>query len=91
MTDHRNPIWNYFEGSILTWILLVVAIAVLIWLVVRIRAWFRDDSGPAATEYEMLMQFKELRREGNLSEEEYRSIKNELTSRINDSARSDGN
>jgi hypothetical protein len=61
-----------------------VTLAVLIWAGLRIRAWFRDESGPAESHHEMLVQYRELQREGKLTEEEYRSIKRRLAPALGD-------
>ena len=58
-----------------------------IWLIVRIRTRYCDHEDPAAVEQQMLMQMGDLHRQGDLSEEEYRSIKGRLVERIDDSTR----
>jgi hypothetical protein len=60
------------------------ALTVLIWGGLRIRAWFHEESGPAESMHEMLVQYRELQREGKLSEEEYRSIKRRLAPGLGD-------
>jgi hypothetical protein len=50
----------------------------MVWVFYRIRAWYCEDSDTAGSETEMLIRISELRREGDLSEEEYRSIKSRL-------------
>ena len=57
------------------WIGLVVALVVMAVLVYRIRAWYRDGDDPADTADEIARQMQEMHRRGDLSEEEYRSIK----------------
>jgi hypothetical protein len=69
---------RFFEASIFTWVMLIACVGGLAWLVLRIRSWFREDEDPKAHAEEMLLQFGDLRREGHLSEEEYRSIKGQL-------------
>ena len=61
-----------------------VALTVLIWGGLRIRAWFHEQTGPAEPLHEMLVQYRELQREGKLTEEEYRSIKRRLASGLGD-------
>jgi len=60
------------------------------WLIFRIRARFRDRADSTADDQQMLLQLGDLRREGDLSEEEYRSIKGKLTLRTDDPARRTG-
>lgn len=69
-------------------ILLVIAFAA--WAIFRIRARYRDHADSAAAERQMLLQMGELRRGGDLSDEEYRSIKGRLIQRLDDPARRTG-
>ena len=64
-----------------------VVLAISVWLVLRIRARYWGLEDPTAAENEMLLQLSELRREGQLTEEEYRSIKGRLVARIGESLR----
>src|SRR5690606_20382876 len=64
---------------------IVVAFGVLIWIALRIKARFRDDADPAGDPQSMLAHFRELRREGGLSDEEFRSIQCRLMDRIDGS------
>lgn len=74
--------WNVLHESTWTWIGLAFAIVVLVWLVVRIRAWIREDADPAEDAQQMLSEIREMYREGDVSQEEYRSIKRRLTERM---------
>ena len=82
-------VWQFFDRSILQWILLILSISVLIWLMFRVRSWFREDEDRAAENHEMLLQFRDLRRQGDLSEAEYRSIKSQLLRHADKRLRSD--
>ncbi|MEX0702225.1 MAG: hypothetical protein WD069_09025 [Planctomycetales bacterium] len=66
---------------------LAVAIGILIWISLRIKARFRDGADPAGDPQWMLSHFRELQRQGGLSEEEFRSIKGRLMDRIDGSPR----
>lgn len=77
-TFRQSPLWKVLDASLAEWTILIVCVGVLVWLVVRVRSWFREDEDPTASAHEMLLQFRDLRRQGDLSEEEYRSIKNRL-------------
>ena len=66
---------------------LAVVLAISVWLIVRIRARYWGLEDPTAAEGEMLLRLSELRREGQLTEEEYRSIKGRLVARIGESLR----
>jgi hypothetical protein len=56
----------------------MVAVAVAAWMIVRMRSRFREDSGRADDKLELLSQFRELRLQGELSEDEFRLIKSRL-------------
>lgn len=83
----RDALWDKLTGSSWQFVALGVVIVVAVWLIVRVRAWSRDGEDPAAAEHQMLSHLAELRREGNLSEEEYRSIKGRLARKIEGSVR----
>jgi len=68
--------------SMWTWIGLAFALLVLAWAVQRIRAWYREDDDPAGNAREMLSEIREMYVEGDLSEEEFRSIKGRLKERL---------
>lgn len=59
-----------------------VAITVLVWTWYQIRAWYWDGDDPAADAGAFLTALRESAREGDVSEEEYRSIQSRLASRI---------
>ena len=85
-------LWRLMEGSASDWIgfgATLVALLILVWLSFLIRSWLRDDAGPEADSHQMLTQVGDLLREGDLSEEEYRSIKSRLIERLDDSSRGD--
>ena len=56
----------------------VFAVCLGIWSIFQLRAWFREDSGRADDNLKMLTQFRDLHRQGGLSEDEYRLIKSRL-------------
>ena len=66
--------------STTTWgIGIVIAILLLAGGVYLLRAWYRDRDDTADHSDEILEQMRELRAEGDLSDEEFRSIKGRLT------------
>lgn len=79
------------ETAILT-VGVIVAILVGIWLVASIRSRYRGHEDPAAQSQQMLTHMRDLYRQGDLSEEEYRSIKGRLMGldRGEESAKDDG-
>ena len=60
----------------------VLLLALLAWLVWKVRDWWREDANDSGTEHEILAQYRELRLRGELSEEEYRSIKRRMAARM---------
>lgn len=61
-------------------------LVVLIWSVMRFVSSIHDDVDPAESEQDMLNAISELRREGDLTEDEYRSIKSQLMERMTTSS-----
>jgi hypothetical protein len=60
----------------------VATIAVLAVVIYLIRSWLRENDGPAASDHELLGEYLELNRQGELSDEEFRIIKGRMASRI---------
>lgn len=58
---------------------------VLIWSIVRFVSSIHEDVDPAESDQDMLIAISELRRQGDLSEDEYRSIKGQLLARMSTS------
>ncbi|MCA9018498.1 MAG: hypothetical protein KDA74_00005 [Planctomycetaceae bacterium] len=71
--------------SFVTLAALFAVIGIGIVIILRVRTRFRDDSDPAASDRVMLSQLGDLHREGDLTEEEYRSIKGLLIGRLDES------
>lgn len=59
-----------------------LCLVVLIWSIVRFISRVHEDVDPAETDQDMLNTISELRREGDLTEDEYRSIKSQLMGRM---------
>jgi len=57
-------------------------LVVLIWSIVRFISRVHEDVDPAESDQDMLNAISELRREGDLTEDEYRSIKSQLMGRM---------
>jgi hypothetical protein len=74
--------WELLWESAGAWIGLIVAIAALLYVVIRIRAWFREDEGPAGDVHQLLADASEMHRTGALTDAEYRSIQGRLTRRM---------
>jgi hypothetical protein len=72
-----------------TLIPVLVVIAALFLLAVAIywiRAWLHDNDDPAESIHELLSEYRELNRRGELSDEEYRIIKSRMAPRIGGTA-----
>jgi len=70
---------DVLQASALTWFGLVIALGVLVWLIFRIRAWFREGDDPTDDLNELLAHAREMERQGELTEEEFRSIKGRVS------------
>lgn len=88
-----NDVFELFvKASPVEWLKFIgafVLLGAMIWLIVRIREWLWDDEGPADADEGLLLQFNDLRREGGLTEQEYRSIRSQLVARIDGSPRAE--
>src|SRR5262249_29294053 len=60
----------------------VAGIGVLAIAIYYIRSWLRDNDGPAASLHELLADYRDLHRRGELSDEEFRSIKGRMAPSI---------
>ena len=80
----QTLLWKLLHASLLQWIGLLVAVVVLVGVIVRIRTLFREDADAAADDHQLLSSISDLHREGDLSEDEYRSIKGRLIRKLGD-------
>jgi len=75
--------WWRIAGKVMSpwqWAILIGAVFVAIWLIVRLRSYFREDADSADGSLEMLTQFRALHQEGGLSDDEFRLIRSRLAS-----------
>ena len=80
-----SALWNLLDGSPIEWARFaagLIAVVILSWAIFKLVAHVRGIEDPAAAEQLMLTQIGDLHREGDLSQEEYRSIKSRLVDRI---------
>jgi len=80
----QTLLWKLLSASFLEWIGLIVAFGVLVGLIVLIRTRLREDTDAAGDDHQLLTSISDLHRDGDLSEEEYRSIKGRLIRRLGD-------
>ncbi len=71
------PEFNWWQFLFAT-----LCLVVLIWSIVRFISRVHEDVDPAEIDQDMLNSISELRREGDLTEDEYRSIKSQLMGRM---------
>lgn len=69
---------EFLRETYLQWIGLIFAISLLIWGAVRIRAYFLEESDAADDNHLLLNKFRDLKSEGELSDEEYRKLKSRI-------------
>lgn len=85
-----KTVWDLLDQSWWAGIGLVIAVLGLAWAAHRLRAWYGEDTGPADGSQELLEHLRQLRGEGGLSEEEFRSIKRRLLAQTERPPRSGG-
>jgi hypothetical protein len=59
--------------------IVLFAIGLLIWASLKVRSWFFDSDESEAPAEEMITQFRQLKRQGELSDEEFRLISQRLS------------
>jgi len=79
LTFNWNRWQQYHEAlSPWQWGLMIGGIFLAIWLIVRLRSYFREDADDADQPMEMLTQFRDLHQQGGLSDDEFRLIRSRL-------------
>ena len=76
--DPFQTLWSW-----LPLLIAAVVLVLLIWAILRILSKMNEDVDPAEADREMLQALRDLRREGDLSEDEFRSIRGKLATRLN--------
>ncbi len=71
-----------FEATVWYWLAMAVVLFVLIVIVLRIKAWLHEDDDHIDVDHQMLQEITELQRRGELTSEEFRSIKGQLVNRL---------
>lgn len=67
-------------------VVVLIVLVFVIWAVARFTTSVSKDIDPAETDRQMLTAVRDLKTEGELSEEEYRSIKSRLVDRLTETA-----
>ena len=75
----RGPVvWKYFQESFAEWATLTVVVVLLFGAFFVIKSWFRKEPDGNASDHELLIRMTELHRQGDLSQDEFRSIRSRL-------------
>jgi hypothetical protein len=85
VAKRTNDWLNLLQLPDFTWwqfLFAAACLVVLIWSIVRFVSRVHEDVDPAECDQDMLNAISELRRQGDLSEDEYRSIKGQLMARM---------
>lgn len=83
--SRKTDWWKLLQLPDIGWLPLLIAAAcliVVVWVVVRLVSRVNEDVDPAEADREMLQALNDLRREGDLTEDEFRSIKGQITGRL---------
>lgn len=82
----EERIWRLLTEGAGSYAATIVSVGVLVATAFWLRSWYQDDSDPAGEPLDLLLHFKELKRQGDLTEDEYRSISGHLTGDSADSS-----
>lgn len=77
-----RSVWDVLDQSWWVGIGLVIALLACAWVLYHLRAWFGEDEDHTAGHQELLTHLRQLRGEGDVSEEEFRSIKRRLVEQM---------
>lgn len=86
MLSKKVDVWKMLHLPDVSWLELLGAAAclvVVIWAILRFVSRVNEDVDPAEADREMLQALMDLRREGQVSEDEFRSIKGQIVGRLN--------
>ena len=83
--SRKTDWWKLLQLPDISWVPLLIGAAcvvVVVWAIVRLVSRVNEDVDPAEADREMLQALNDLRREGDLTEDEFRSIKGQITVRL---------
>ena len=86
MLSKKVDVWKMLHLPDVSWLELLGAAAclvVVIWAILRFVSRVNEDVDPAEADKQMLQALIDLRREGQVSEDEFRSIKGQIVGRLN--------
>jgi len=76
-----NSIQKFLDSISIYWAGLGVALLVMTAVISFLRTWYWGRDDPADADDQMVRELEELKRRGDLSEEEFRSIKGRISRR----------
>lgn len=76
---NANSIRNLLNSTSIYWLGLGIALVTMAVVIHYLRAWYRDGDDPADEADKIVSQMEELKRRGDLSDEEFRSIKGRIS------------
>ena len=79
MPNIPDTFWRLLTEGASHYAATILSIGVLVGIALWLRSWYREYDGTTEDAHDLLLQFKELKRQGNLTEDEYRSIRSRLT------------
>lgn len=85
LLSRKTDWWKLLQLPDVSWVPLLIGAAfvvVVVWAIVRLVSRVNEDVDPAEADREMLQALNDLRREGDLTEDEFRSIKGQITGRL---------
>lgn len=77
--ETEEQLWHLLTEGAVHYAATILSVGVLVATAFWLRSWYQDDSDPAGEPLDLLLQFKELQRQGDLTPDEYRSISGQLT------------
>ncbi len=83
--SRKTDWWKLLQLPDISWLPLLISgacVVVVVWTIVRLISRVNEDVDPAEADREMLQALNDLRREGDLTEDEFRSIKGQITGRL---------
>ena len=86
MLSKKVDVWKMLHLPDVSWLEVLGAAAclvVVIWAILRFVSRMNEDVDPAEADKQMLQALFDLRREGQVSDDEFRSIKGQIVGRLN--------
>jgi hypothetical protein len=85
MSDYFPKALGKMTSAFPTWseaLIIVAVLGFLVWVTLRVKAWFRDDAAHSESPDNLMSQMRELHRQGELTEDEFRLIRTRLAASV---------